>query len=62
MRLNGRFESLNVRSGPGTDYDIAGSLVEGDRVKLLELEGTWYRVEFGSGGTGYVSARYIEEE
>lgn len=62
VRLNGRFESLNVRSGPGTDYDIAGSLVEGDRVKLLELEGTWYRVEFGSGGIGYVSARYIEEE
>lgn len=62
VRLNGQFDSLNVRSGPGTDYDIVGSLAEEDRVKILAAEDTWYKVEFGSGGIGYVSAKYIKEE
>ena len=62
MRLNGAFESLNVRSGPGTEYDIAGNLVENDRVKLLELEDSWYKIEFDDGKIGYASAKYIQEE
>jgi len=62
VRLNGAFESLNVRSGPGTEYDIAGNLVENDRVKLLELEDSWYKIEFDDGKIGYASAKYIQEE
>ena len=62
VRLNGSYPSLNVRSGPGTGYEWVGELVENDRVKLLELEGSWYKIEFDDGKTGYASAKYIEEE
>ena len=29
---------LNVRSGPGTSYSLAGSLVQGDRVEILAID------------------------
>jgi len=52
-------ESLNVRSGPGTDYAKVGELAHGDTVVILhEIDG-WYQIEF-DGGEGYVSARYVE--
>ena len=38
--------SANLRSGPGTDYPIAGQASQGDQVTLLEqnADGTWYKV------------------
>ncbi len=49
---------LNVRSGPGTDYDKVGSLHCGDIVTVLSQEGDWSQVSFGS-VTGYVSNEYL---
>ena len=52
---------LKVRTGPGSDFDVVGKLLEGDTVEVVEeLEG-WYIIRFssGAGNLGYVSADYI---
>lgn len=47
---------LNIRTGPGTDYDRAGSLSTGRVVEFQSLEDGWYKIE-----AGYVSADYVKE-
>ena len=49
---------LNVRSGPGTDYERLGTVRMGTTVTILNTEGGWYKVSTGS-LTGYVSADYV---
>lgn len=61
--------SLNVRTGPGIDYDILSSsgmdisLQNGTQVSVLSSEGDWYHISFKYGTEtlkGYVLARYIK--
>ena len=55
--------TLNVRSGPGTDYTAISSLKSGAQVVVLDTSTPgWYQVLFSSGGaavTGWVSADYL---
>ncbi len=51
--------SLNVRSLPDVGGTILTKLAKGTYVTLLEKSGSWWRVEYGSGLYGYVSADYI---
>ena len=54
---------LNIRSGPGTDQTVIGSLADGDQVVVLEALEGWYRILFldeaGQAARGYVSADYL---
>ncbi|MEZ7893500.1 MAG: SH3 domain-containing protein [Candidatus Wallbacteria bacterium] len=50
--------SLNVRSGPGTNYPIIGGLSSGDNVTIIENVNGWYKIKY-NGGTAYVSDNYI---
>lgn len=48
---------LNIRTGPGTDYAVCGSLNNGTVVEVLETIGGiggWYRI-----ANGYVSTDYV---
>lgn len=47
---------LNVRSGPGTDFDKTGRLSTGRVVEVLEQTDGWYKTELG-----YISAEYVTE-
>ena len=47
--------SLNVRSGPGTNFKCLASLQRGQTVTILENQGGWYRIS-----SGWVSANYIK--
>ena len=50
---------LNIRSGPGTDYDTVGSLSTGEVVEIEELiggMGGWYKI-----AEGYVSSHYVAQ-
>jgi uncharacterized protein YgiM (DUF1202 family) len=50
---------LNVRSGPGTNYEIIGQLKKGQKVRLdIKIE-NWQSIYFGDHG-GFVSSYYIE--
>lgn len=40
--------SINVRSGPGTNFPSIGGLTLNTRVNVLEKSGLWYRIHFGS--------------
>ncbi|ELC8442134.1 SH3 domain-containing protein, partial [Clostridium perfringens] len=54
--------NLNVRTGPGTNYQVLGYLLAGDKVKILGEENDWYKIQFttSSGSKiGYASKKYI---
>lgn len=51
--------SLNVRKGPSTSFDIIGVLNGGDEVKIVGKSNDWYKIEY-NGTYGYVSGSYIE--
>ena len=52
--------TLNVRSGPGVNYEIIGSVVGGELLPILgrSSDGLWYNVQTVF-GEGWVSARYL---
>ncbi len=49
--------TLNVRSGPGTNYSIVGSLTNGTVVEILETSKGWGKFT-GNGTTGWISLDY----
>lgn len=54
---------LNIRSGPGSGYEVLASAAEGAEVIILEDAGNgWYKINYGrpnSSDIGYVSSSYI---
>ena len=61
--ING--DSVNMRKGPGTDYDKVGSYNTGTSVEILDTVTngageTWHQVEIlSSGATGYIRSDFI---
>ena len=51
--------SLNIRSGPGTNHDIIGSLSSGEVVIELSAANGWSRILYHGTKTGYVSSQYL---
>lgn len=51
--------ALNVRKGPGTNYNVISSLPGGSVVKAKEKSGGWVKVVLSNGSTGWVSGQYI---
>lgn len=58
-------ESLNVRQGPGTEYEAIGLVREGETVTITgQADNGWYQITY-QGEAGFVSGKYItviEEE
>ncbi len=52
--------NVNVRSGPGTQYSVVGSLTSGQAVTVTGSSGNWYRINWSS-GSAYVSATYLNQ-
>jgi len=50
---------VNIRSGPGTDYDKVASASNGAKVTVLGEENGWYKVEYRNNKTGYIRKDYI---
>jgi hypothetical protein len=50
--------SVNVRSGPGTQYQRVDTLSRGERVEVQQCQGSWCYV-VKSGPDGWVSANYL---
>src|SRR5258705_12314521 len=49
---------LNVRSGPGPQYPVVGSIQGGETVDVGSCTGSWCQVSF-SGGSGFASRNYL---
>ncbi|HEY9294158.1 MAG TPA: SH3 domain-containing protein [Microlunatus sp.] len=51
---------VNIRSGPGTTYDIVGGLVRGQSITTVgKASNGWVKVHF-NGGNAYISAQYLD--
>ena len=54
--------SVNVRSGPGKEYEKIGALAAGENVTVTGLVDTgWYQIVFGK-NTGYVASSFLLKE
>ena len=55
---------LNMRAGPGRDYDSIGAYERGTTVQVLAQDGTgeWLKVTAPDGKTGWMSARFLAVE
>lgn len=51
--------SLNVRSGPGQNYQSVGSLLKGDQVLVHGFSDDWAQITW-QGKTAYINSKYIE--
>lgn len=52
---------LNVRTGPELGAAVLGTVRQGDRLRLREVRGDWWRVDY-QGGNGWVAGQYMREE
>lgn len=50
--------TLNVRTGPGTDYTHIFTLNDGDVVNIIGIDSGWYKITY-NGMNGYVSSDYM---
>ena len=59
-------QKLNIRSGPGTDFNSIGTLNEQDVVNLTgkDANGAWLQVEFAAGpeGKGWINAAFAQAQ
>jgi uncharacterized protein YraI len=59
-------QKLNVRSGPGTDFNSLGTLNPQDVVNLIgkDSNGAWLQVEFAAGpdGKGWINAAFAQSK
>lgn len=53
--------TLNVRTGPGLNYQRLGSFNKGDSVKVYSKNGAWYKVLW-NGCAAWVSSSYVSLE
>lgn len=51
--------SLRIRGGPGTSYEVIGSLKAGNPVTVLLRQGEWARIRTAGGVTGWVAGEYL---
>jgi uncharacterized protein YraI len=59
-------QQINVRSGPGTDFNSLGTLNPQDIVGLIgkDANGVWLQIDFASGpeGKGWVNAAFVQAQ
>ena len=51
-------DSLNIRKGPGTNYDIVGSVKKGQAYTIVEVNGSWGKLKSGAGWIN-ISNKYV---
>ena len=51
-------DSLNVRSGPGSEYDLLGTYQRNDRISVYDNSGQWASIDY-SGTLAYVFSSYL---
>ncbi len=62
LRARVNTEELNVRKGPGVDYEAITQITTNERYEVLSEVNGWIQIELGSGESAYVSADFVEVE
>ncbi|NLI13487.1 N-acetylmuramoyl-L-alanine amidase [Pelotomaculum propionicicum] len=55
-------DSVNIRTGPGTTYDIIAQASSGDRLTIVSQSGDWYCVNRPSGQNGWIAGWLVNVE
>lgn len=50
---------LNIRSGPGTNFERIGTVAQGATVTILQKQSDWLQIRLTSGLTGWALGQYI---
>jgi len=53
---------VNIRTGPGTDFNVIYGLNKGAAVDLLGKYDNWYKIKLSNGVIGWMCADYISNE
>lgn len=53
--------SLNIRSGPSTNYSVITTAKKGEEVTIIDSSNGWYKVKLNSGKEGWASGTYISK-
>jgi SH3-like domain-containing protein len=52
-------DKVNVRTGPGTEHDIAFTVARGVPFQVLERKGQWMHVRHADGETGWIHGMLV---
>ncbi|MCB0107936.1 MAG: SH3 domain-containing protein, partial [Caldilineaceae bacterium] len=50
---------VNVRKGPGTDYDVLGQILPENSYQAVSREGDWWEIEIGGSQTGWIIDEFV---
>ena len=53
-------QDINIRAGAGTDYTVLGKLKNGSTVDVIEVTGTWGKINYQN-KDGYISTKFLNE-
>lgn len=54
--------ALNVRSGPGTQFQIIDSVKKGEQFSVLEDKDRWYKIQLHNNQLGWVASWLVSEQ
>lgn len=52
---------LNVRSGPGTQYEIMAKRSQNEKIRAIRSWGDWYEIKLDENKRGWVNKEFVEE-
>ena len=52
-------QTVNVRSGPGTNHKLVGSVKYGEVLRTVKRQGQWVNVRLPNGRTGWVASNLV---
>ncbi len=62
MKIATKESNLNIRKGPGTEYEIVGKAAHGSAVQLIKrMYNNWYYIRTDNGIEGFCSANFLEQ-
>ncbi|MGP6086602.1 SH3 domain-containing protein [Antarctobacter jejuensis] len=56
------YGGLNLRTGPGTTYDVIVTMQQRDKVQELGRQGDWFLLRHSSGATGWAHGDYLVKQ
>lgn len=62
MKVVTKSSNLNIRKGPGTNFDIIGKAAHHSQVQLIKkMYNGWYYIKSGNGTEGFCSTDYLAQ-
>ncbi len=62
MKIATKESNLNIRKGPGTEYEIVGKAAHGSAVQLIKrMYNNWYYIRTDNGIEGFCAANFLEQ-